>query len=63
MINNNTIKKPPLTSYCGGSSTWERCKASKWVNATDGKTWFKAFIDEHDKWHTLPEGMTVTSWN
>lgn len=62
MTNNYEIKKPELTSYCGGSSAFERCKASKWVDATDGKIWFKAFIDEYDKWHTLPHGMTVIGW-
>ena len=59
---NNHTNTPTLTSYCGGSSTWQRKKASKWVDATDGKTWFKAFIDEENKWHTLPNGMNVIDW-
>lgn len=59
---NNHTNTPTLTSYCGGSSTWIRQKASKWVDATDGKTWFKAFIDEENKWHTLPNGMNVIDW-
>ena len=59
---NNLDCLPKLTSYCGGSSTWARKKASKWVDATDGKTWFKAFMDEDKKWHTLPIGMNVIGW-
>lgn len=56
------MKLPKLDSYCGGSDTWERKRASHWVNVTDGKTWFKGFVDEHGKWFTLPRGMNVIAW-
>jgi len=56
------MKLPELDSYCGGSSTWKRQRASHWVDVTDGKTWFKGFVNESGRWFTLPHGMNVIAW-